>query len=463
MKSLPLALIVICFSVTARATSVAPQFWELTRLADVVAVGTAQRSGDVITFSITTMLKGDVSRQTLTFPAVDRSRSNSGRGEPSYFFGPPEEFDKGEPCLVFLESAGGKLTLREAFLDRAEFKEAVADVVRLDALPDEESKVKLLINYVIGDGAWTQYHARDELQQNYDKEQYLDLFEKIAADPDSRSWFVQLLSQVEGSKARDRLLQVLKEEHEDMQLIAIAVLSQRDMADEELTQALIPFLKHKNASLRSQVIVALDERGEHSVAAQVAEALSDPDPMVRGTAANWPWYDESLRSPEIIEKLRELTHDENESVRSYAGSALIKAGDAASFYSLWWQSLVDTDYVRRSLPLDLLVESRPLESFLMLAWPTVLAYAIAVRSRRRRQVKRPALPVVGLVVGYAAGVAIGYCLGEYRATNPFLHAVILTPAVTVPLCLLGGVALDGRRQAKSTESSPPEPVPDGSA
>ncbi|MDA0588298.1 MAG: hypothetical protein O2820_09040 [Planctomycetota bacterium] len=115
-----------------------------------------------------------------------------------YFTGPPEGIEKGEPCIVFLTAEGAgaarRLTLREAFLERAEFEENVKDVVNLDALPDEDSKCRLLVDFVIGGGP-SQYYARDELTQHYDKEGYPDLFEEIAPTPSlargSFSFFVR--------------------------------------------------------------------------------------------------------------------------------------------------------------------------------------------------------------------------------------------------------------------------------
>jgi hypothetical protein len=441
---------------TAQATSVAPQFWELTRLSAVVAVGTAQRNGDQMTFTVTRILKGEPGTTTLTFPAVNRVRSISGPDEPEYYFGPPEDFDKGESSIIFLKSTGDgaarKLKLIAGFFERAEFEENVNDVVRLDAIPDEDSKVHLLVDFVI-DGGPSQYYARDELDQNYDKEGYLDLFEKIADDPESRSWFVQLLCHIEGEKAVARMMQVLKSDPADMQLIAIGVMSQRDKGNDDISRALVPFLKHKDPNIRAQAVVALGERGYLEVFPQIVEGLTDPSPNVRGAATEWPWHNEKLRTPETIQQLRKMTGDSDEWVRFSSGRALIRAGDSSSFYSLWWQSLTDTEYVRRSLPLDVLVESRPVSTFLLLIWPTALAYVIAVRSRKRREVRLAAVPLGAILTGFVVGAAAGYCLGEYRTTNPFLHAVILTPAITVPLCLLGSTALATVR----SKARPPKP------
>ena len=64
------------------------------------------------------------------------------------------------------------------------------------------------------------------------------------------------------------------------------------------------------------------------------------------------------------------------------------------------------------------------------------------------------LPIVAVVVGYAMGAGIGFCLGEYQAANPLVHALFLTPALTVPLCLLSfeAVAAVRSRRKKSSES-----------
>lgn len=430
-------------------------------MAAVVAVGTAQRKGDQITFSVSRFLKGEPGTRTLTFPAKERVQSTSGSKEPVYYTGPPEGFEKGEPCIVFLRSEGEgaarRVTLLHAFLQRAEFEQNVKDVVQLDALPDEDSKCRLLVDFVIGGGA-SQYYARDELSQLYDKEGYLELFEEIAGNPDSRSWFVQLLCQIEGKKALARMMQVLESDPPDMQLLAIAALSQLDPGNDEVSKALVPFLKHEDPMLRAQTVVALGERDYLEVFPQIALALSDPNPQVRGAAAAWPWNDEKYQTPEAISQLRKLTSDKDLSVRLNAGDALIGAGDTTSFYSLWWMSLSDPEsYVRRSLPLDILLESRPVSTFLMLIWPTALAFAVAVRIRRRRKVKRPMLPAASLLIGYALGAGIGFCLGEYRTSNPLIHAVFLTPAVTVPLCLLSFeiVALACSRKKMPSESAEP--------
>ena len=426
-------------------------------MASIVAVGTAQRQGNQITFTVSRILKGEPGAKTLTFPPKERVQFTSSPHEPVYFTGPPEGFEKGEPCIVFLQSKGEgaarRLTLWEAFLERVEFEENVKDVLKLDALPDEDSKCRLLVDFAIGGGP-SQFYARDELSQNYDKEQYLELFEEIAADPESRSWFVQLLCQIEGKKALARMIQVLKSDPPDMQLIAIAALSQLDKGNEEVSRALVPFLKHDDPMIRAQTVVALDERGHHSVSPQIVEAMSDSNAQVRAAAAGWPWYDESLQTPDTIPQLRKLTKDQDEWVRFRAGDALIQVGDTASFYSLWWQSLADSTYVRRSLPLDLLLESHPVSTFLMLIWPAALAFAITVRGRRRRAVKRPGLPLVAVVVGYAVGAGIGFCLGEYHAANPLVHTLFLTPALTVPLSLLSfeAVAAVRSRGKKSSES-----------
>jgi hypothetical protein len=428
-----------------QATSIAPQFWKQTRMASVVAVGTAQRQGNQITFSVSRILKGEPGAKTLTFPPKERVQSTSSSEEiPVYYIGPPEGFEKGEPCIVFLRSVGEgaarRITLLHAFLEHAEFEENVKDVVRLDALPDEDSKCRLLVNFVIKGGA-SQYYARDELIQNYDKEGYLDLFEEIAADPESRSWFVQLLCQIEGKKALARMMQVLESDPPDMQLIAIAALSQLDKGNDEVSKALVPFLKHEDPMIRAQAVVALHERKFYEVSPQIVETLSDSNAQVRGAAAGWPWHDESLQTPETIRQLRKMTDDNEEWVRFSAGSTLIKAGDVASFYSLWWQSLTDSEYVRRSLPLRTLVERRPVPTFLLLIWPTALSWIIAVRSRKRREVRLAAWPLGAILTGFLIGAVVGYCLGEYRATDPLLHALFLTPAITVPLCLIASTVL----------------------
>lgn len=434
-------------------------------MASVVAVGTAQRQGNQITFSVSRILKGEPGAKTLTFPPKERVPSTSSEDVPVYYIGPPEGFEKGEPCIVFLRSVGEgaaqRLTLLHAFLERAEFEENVKDVVRLDALPDEDSKCRLLVDFVIGGGA-SQYYARDELTQHYDKEGYLELFEEIAADPESRSWFVQLLCQIEGKKALARMMRVLDSDPPDMQLIAIAALSQLDKGNDEVSKALVPFLKHDDPMIRAQTVVALHERKFYEVSPQIVEALSDSNAQVRGAAAGWPWHDESLQTPETIQQLRKMTDDKEEWVRFSAGNTLIKAGDAASFYSLWWRSLTDSEYVRRSLSLRTLIERRPISTFLLLIWPTVLAWIVAARNRKRREVRLAALPLGAILTGFLIGAGAGYCLGEYRATDPVLHAAILTPAITVPLCLLGSTVLATvRGKAKPRESTAVEAAAQG--
>ena len=133
-------------------------------------------------------------------------------------------------------------------------------------------------------------------------------------------------------------MQVLESDPPDMQLIAIAALSQLDKGNEEVSRALVPFLKHDDPMIRAQTVVALDERGHHSASPQIVEAMSDSNAQVRGAAAGWPWYDESLQTPETIPLLRKLTKDQDEWVRFRAGDALIQVGDTASFYSPSWRS-----------------------------------------------------------------------------------------------------------------------------
>ena len=57
-----------------QATSVAPQFWEQTRMASVVAVGTAQRQGNQITFTVSRILKGEPGRAGVFHRSPGRNR-----------------------------------------------------------------------------------------------------------------------------------------------------------------------------------------------------------------------------------------------------------------------------------------------------------------------------------------------------------------------------------------------------
>jgi hypothetical protein len=152
----------------------------------------------------------------------------------------------------------------------------------------------------------------------------------------------------------------------------------------------------------------------------------------------WPWYAYVGKHAEVLPSIRRLAHDQDERVRASTCEALIGARDLASFYPLWFMSVFDrSESVRRAVHLDLLLEHNPLGCAALLIWPTLIAAAASWLIARGLPPKSRVLSILaGMLVGYALGVGGGVLIGTYRASNPFVHALFLAPAMTVPITVL---------------------------
>ena len=112
------------------------------------------------------------------------------------------------------------------------------------------------------------------------------------------------------------LLSVMKTRDLEMAAFAVSLLSRITGATHcEIYQKLV---KHESGSLRAAAVDALTRTGEKRVIGCINEALSDPDPMVRGQAA---LAIATIHSPRSVELLGHLLSDPDVTVRRNAAQS----------------------------------------------------------------------------------------------------------------------------------------------
>ncbi len=122
------------------------------------------------------------------------------------------------------------------------------------------------------------------------------------------------------------------------------------------------------------------------------------------------------------------------SERAVACATLVDLGDIRSFYGLWRRSLFDPDqYVRKSIDLAALWESRPFSASALILWPALLALAAAILIARRLRARGTGFRLAaGVLAGYALGVLVGTLIGKFHSGSGGFGAFVLTPALALP-------------------------------
>ncbi|MBM82224.1 MAG: hypothetical protein CMJ78_16785 [Planctomycetaceae bacterium] len=407
-----------------------------TRKASCVFLGTGQLQNNVATFSVKQVLKGVQSDPVI----FEWDSSTPPRTEFERVSSLAPSLPKGGEVIVFLNPIidAGEVTyeLLIATEDIQNVSRQVRDLEKLDAIQSPKLRCEFLVRLVRPTSP-SRWFAIRELEQNYAKPEFVETIEYLN-DKSTMHQYCSVLRETPGQAAIDRLAKLL--ESNDVQVLhtAMSSLVHKESERTPISKLIANLITHSDPEIRSAAIQLSEMRDYDEATLKVYEALTDENPLVREVAAAWPWYRHAKDYPETISKLRELADDKNNNVRLAAAQALVSTNDVDSFYSLWGMSVTNnTEYSRRSIHLDLLIESNPIKAGAMLLWPTFAVLTI-VTWRRKQHDRKCNLFVIGVGVlgGFILGAILGFLMGRYHTGNPLIQSVFLMPSIVVPIALL---------------------------
>ena len=417
-----------------------PNFWELARRCDIAVVGVVQESGTNVVLKVTKHLKdtSSANEAELTFTHPPRRAEQSQRfelcGGPRYIV-----FSPGETWVAFFTIAnnGGPSFLDAGNHNLPMLEEAVNDVLMLDSIISEEERCQSLVNLGIGVNHYSCSSALRELN-HYNKPEYIDLLAPLSHTDYSKHTYIELLRNNTQDKATDILLQFLDTESGRFQTSAMTALANKKPGDETIARKILSFLSHPDPNMRSTAVFILQLRDYRDAFPQIAKSLSDPAPEVQSTALrSWPWYAYDFKeNPNTLKVIRQLANDSDKDVQAAACRALISSRQSRYFYFLWYKSLTTR---RNSISLGLLLEDSPALILLMILWPTVLLSAVFALTTKHSLSKKQRWCRLGIAIGagYCLGMLAGWGLGSLLSHPSFIHVIILTPAITIPLAIIG--------------------------
>jgi HEAT repeat protein len=141
-------------------------------------------------------------------------------------------------------------------------------------------------------------------------------------------------SEVERSRAVDRMLPLLGEE-QDVQVLHALILGLGHLRDGRVAPALVPLKQHASARVRGAVVLSLLKAPGVEALPVLLTFLDDPDVGVRGLAmSHVPLLPVEVDSPELREVLVRRMGDEDPDLRAEAVLALARRGDSRTLEPL---------------------------------------------------------------------------------------------------------------------------------
>jgi hypothetical protein len=421
----------------AQAKEAQKDYWLLTRSSPVIVKGTVTNVDPGVTLAVTEVLKGGQVAETVSFE-VPRELM-----EPSFFKIPSVRFAVGNPCIVFLTPNGAGAykyidgTAGNLF---APVEQSVRDVLRFDSTAaDDKEKCRMLISMAVPYRLLASNHALRELD-SYNRPEFLDLLEPLAADDIGRIYYVRLLGANRNQAAIEKLKEMLNmDERKVVLTAAIQASHKRNLEDEELSKKLLGLIDHEEMQVRRAVVYAFRYRRDVGALTAAMKCLEDEEPAVRVAAVTYFKYCLEIMpgNAEILAKLKGMTRDPDENVRASAYRALPR--DVSSFYRLFSASMFERPRTVRHAAgrLDTIWERRPFVISLLLLWPCIVVTGAVVLLCRGGLLHRVLIVAgVGLVGGYIAGMVAGAMTGELHSRNAFFHSVILIPPLFMPIGVL---------------------------
>lgn len=405
-----------------------PDSWNTIRSARVIVVGKVTKVVTVghVTMSVTRVLKGKNVGKTLTF---------------TNHYGSPGKGAIGATWLVYLEGQGTKpayyyMINAASGAQQVARNEAIArQVLKLDGLRGNRAKCKFLVEMICASP--TRLARAEQELRRHNADECVDLLAPLAEKPKLKSFYISLLSRNPSPRAVRILRGFLKTEKGHSLRQLIRVLGLRASGNRALGGDLLELLKSSDPVIRAEAIAALERCGFRAALPRVAECLSDPDGDVRRAALGWPWKRYAGEHPQVLDRIRRMSGAPAASERALACATLVDLGDVRSFYGLWRRSLFDPDqYVRKSINLAALWESRPFSATALILWPALLALAAAILIARRLRARGTGFRLAaGVLAGYALGVVVGTLIGKYHGGGGGFGAFVLTPALALPPAL----------------------------
>jgi hypothetical protein len=387
-----------------------------------------------VAFAVERVLKGSEAIRTVAFsrpPAPENPRAKL------LFCGTPRvlKFAVGDGWLVFLETnQSGAYTMLDAFAgETAAIEQVVREVLELDSVVDEQAKCSFLVQLAARGQGSAGLAAKD--LHAFRAPEFLDLFTNLAErGPWARQLYVWLLDENMSPRALPILRGMLKTAEPRLLLDVIDAVARKEPGNGEVSNELLMLADRDEAAIRARAIFALQRREYFEAFPKMIGYLDDPEPLVRAAALSWPWYAYANGPSEVMERIRKLARDPDDSVRVEARRALVDARDLRSFYRLWFGSIFDRSQTVRNIPgLDLLLEKKPFGCLTLLLWPSVCAVLAAWWMTRRLSTRGRFLAIMGgILAGYGLGMCCGYWIGTHRTGNWLVHAVFYEPAAILP-------------------------------
>ena len=154
----------------------------------------------------------------------------------------------------------------------------------------------------------------------------------LFTDPATRTFASIALARLGDSDAEQVVQELLQSPVADLRLIAAEAYADRGPGP--WVQALMPLLQDRNGLTRVRAAELLSAAAPEAAAATLAEAASDPNPVVRGDASRVLERTgsrlgsvESSCEPRTIAALRRLLRDSDPAVRLHAAGALTAVAD----------------------------------------------------------------------------------------------------------------------------------------
>ena len=438
----------LCVGVRADTREGWNNYWQLARSSMVIVKGTVTHIDPSVTLAVSEVLKGGEIAGTIRFEVPRELTRQSGMN----IYSEPRtvRFVVGKPCIVFLtENGAGGYKYIDAAMGNllAPVEQSVRDVLKFDsAVANDRDRCKMLVSMAVPYESMSAGHAMRELDK-YNRPEFLDLFEPLAADDIGRLYYVLLLGANKSQAAMTKLKEMLeRDERKEVLAAAIKAVGKRNLEDADLSKKLLELISHEEMQVRKAVIYAFRSRRNVDALTAVVKCLEDEEPTVRYVAINY--LRNHLGRPTVLVKLKGMTRDPDENVREAAYRALPR--DVSSFYRLFCASMFDrSNAVRHAAgQLDLIWERRPFVTSLLLVWPCIVVTGLVVllcRGSLRHRILEVA--GAGLVGGYIAGMVAGGMIGELHSRNAFFHSIILIPPLFMPIGVLlsAGVHRCGRK------------------
>jgi len=424
----------------ADSKSALPNVWKLARKCDIAVVGVVQESGTNVVLKVTDYMKDTSSDKEaeLQFTHPPRIGENSRRFE--FCEGPRHiVFSPGETWVAFFMIANNG---RPSFLNAGKYnlpmlEETVNDVLALDSISREEERCERLVSLGIGLNHYSCSSALRELN-DYNKPEYIDLLAPLSLSDYAKQIYIRLLRDNTHDKATDILLQFLVTESGRLQTSAMTALANKKPGDKAIDRQILSFLTDPDPNVRSTAVFILGIRDCREAFPQIVKSLADASPEVRRMGlSTWPWYAYDFKeNPDTLKLIRQLANDSDKHVQAAACRALISSRQSRYFYFLWYKSLTTR---RSSIGLALLLEDSPALILLMILWPTVLLSAVFLLTTKHSLSKKQRWHRLGIAIGagYCLGMLAGWGLGSLLSHPSFIQVIILTPAITIPLAIIG--------------------------